>query len=96
MKHHLTKDEKELFNAILLLESVEECAAFFEDICTVKEIEDLSQRWCVARMLNEGEKYQTIEEKTGASTATISRVNKCLNYGSGGYKSIISRAEKKG
>ena len=91
MKHHLTKDEKELFNAILLLESVEECAAFFEDICTIKEIQDLTQRLAVAEMLNRGEKYQKIEEVTGASTATISRVNKCLNYGSGGYKTVIGR-----
>ena len=95
MKREITKDEKELFGAILELKTVEECAAFFEDICTVKEIEDLSQRWCVARMLEKGEKYQTIEEKTGASTATISRVNKCLNYGSGGYKAIIERTDKK-
>lgn len=91
MKHRLTKDEKELFKAILSLSTEDECAAFFEDICTIKEIQDLSQRWCVARMLDKGEKYQTIEEKTGASTATISRVNKCLNYGSGGYKAIIAK-----
>ena len=96
MKHRLTKDEKELFRAILALSSEDECAAFFEDICTIKEMQDLSQRWCVARMLEKGEKYQAIEEKTGASTATISRVNKCLNYGSGGYKAIIAKTcEKK-
>lgn len=91
MKHRLTKEEKDLFKAILSLSTPDECAAFFEDICTIKEIQDLSQRWCVARMLDQGEKYQTIEEKTGASTATISRVNKCLNYGSGGYKAIIAK-----
>ena len=94
MKHRLTKDQKELFKAILSLSNEEECAAFFEDICTIKELQDLSQRWCVARMLDKGEKYQKIEELTGASTATISRVNKCLNYGSGGYKSIIAKTEE--
>ena len=95
MGHQLTKDEKELFAAILSLSNEEECAAFFEDICTIKELGDLAQRWCVAKMLSHGEKYQTIEEKTGASTATISRVNKCLNYGSGGYRMVIDKKTKK-
>ena len=95
MGHQLTKDEKELFAAILSLSSEEECAAFFEDICTIKELGDLAQRWCVAKMLSRGEKYQTIEEQTGASTATISRVNKCLNYGSGGYRMVIDKKTKK-
>ena len=95
MGHQFTNDEKELFEAILSLSSEEECAAFFEDICTIKELQDLSQRWCVARMLFNGEKYQTIEEETGASTATISRVNKCLNYGSGGYRTVIDKKSKK-
>ena len=94
MGHHFTNDEKELFAAILSISTEEECAAFFEDICTIKELQDLSQRWCVARMLSGGEKYQTIEEQTGASTATISRVNKCLNYGSGGYRAIIDKRKK--
>ena len=95
MGRQFSNDEKELFEAILSLSSEEECAAFFEDICTIKELQDLSQRWCVARMLSQGEKYQNIEEKTGASTATISRVNKCLNYGSGGYRTIIDKKLKK-
>ena len=95
MAHHWTEDEKQLFSAILSLANEEECASFFEDICTIKEIQDLAQRWCVARMLSEGEKYQTIEELTGASTATISRVNKCLNYGSGGYRKVIDKQKKK-
>ena len=94
MGHQLTNDEKELFAAIIALSNEEECAAFFEDICTIKELQDLSQRWCVARMLSRGEKYQTIEDQTGASTATISRVNKCLNYGSGGYRAMIKKQEK--
>ena len=88
------EDHDALFEAILKLSSVEEARLFFEDICTIKELQDLSQRWCVARMLSRGEKYQTIEDQTGASTATISRVNKCLNYGSGGYRAMIKKQEK--
>lgn len=91
MNPHFTEDSHQLFRAILALGSEEECAAFFEDICTIKEIQDLSQRFCVAKMLNDGEKYQAIEEATGASTATISRVNKCLNYGSGGYRAVLNK-----
>ena len=91
MKHTISEDTRALFRAILTLRSEEECAAFFEDICTVKEIQDLSQRLQVAAMLNRGEKYQTIEQITGASTATISRVNKCLVYGSGGYETVLKR-----
>ena len=96
MKPNVTEENLRLFKAILSLENEEECAAFFEDICTIKEIQDLTQRLEVAEMLNRGEKYQTIEEMTGASTATISRVNKCLNYGSGGYKTVIERLDKEG
>ncbi len=91
MKHTIPEETRELFRAILTLASEEECAAFFEDICTIKEIQDLSQRLQVAAMLNQGEKYQSIEQKTGASTATISRVNKCLVYGSGGYRTVLER-----
>lgn len=85
------EEARDLFRAILSLDSEEECAAFFEDLCTVKEIQDLSQRLQVAAMLNGGEKYQTIEQTTGASTATISRVNKCLVYGSGGYRLVLDK-----
>ena len=95
MKPNVTEENLRLFKAILSLENEEECAAFFEDICTIKEIQDLTQRLEVAEMLNRGEKYQKIEELTGASTATISRVNKCLNYGSGGYKTVIERLDDK-
>ena len=91
MNPYITEENRRFFKAILSLESEEECAAFFEDICTIKEIQDISQRLSVAEMLNDGEKYQTIEEKTGASTATISRVNKCLNYGSGGYQAVLEK-----
>ena len=91
MNPHITEENRKFFKAILSIESEEECAAFFEDVCTIKEIQDLSQRFSVAEMLNEGEKYQTIEAATGASTATISRVNKCLNYGSGGYRAVLEK-----
>ena len=84
----------ELFKAILLLESVEECRGFFEDLCTIKELEDLSQRLAVAKLLSEKKNYNEIIALTGASTATISRVNKCLNYGKGGYGLIIKRGEE--
>lgn len=80
-----------LFKAILNLENIDECYAFFEDICTIKEIGDLSQRMGVVLLLNEGKSYQEITKETGASTATISRVNRCLNYGSGGYKNALNR-----
>ena len=95
MKPKLTPDARALFEAVLSLESIEECAAFFDDVCTIKEIQDLSQRFAVARLLDKGEKYQKIEETTGASTATISRVNKCLTYGSGGYRAVLKKANDK-
>lgn len=80
-----------LFRAILKLESVEECRCFFEDLCTVSELQSMSQRFDVAVMLDENTIYTDISSKTGASTATISRVNRCLNYGSNGYKLVIER-----
>ncbi len=94
MKPTITEDAQKLFRAILSLKNEDECVAFFEDICTIKEIQDLSQRLAVAQMLNEGEKYQKIEDVTGASTATISRVNKCLNYGSGGYRMVLDKLKE--
>ena len=66
-------------------------AVFFEDICTFKELQDISQRLEVAKMLSKGKSYQTVSKETGASTATISRVNRCLVYGNGGYKTILDR-----
>ena len=78
-----------LFQTILNLETVEECYAYFEDICTIKEIQDMSQRLQVAEMLYLNKSYIEISKETGASTATISRVNKCLNYGSDGYKNAL-------
>ena len=81
-----------LFEAVLGLETEEECAAFFEDICTLKEMKDLSQRLEVARMLHSGKNYIEISRETGASTATICRVNKCLHHGSGGYLAVFDKA----
>ena len=91
-----TKDVEDLFRAVLSLDSVEECYLFFEDICTVKEIIDISQRLRAAAMLSSGANYTEISRETGMSTATISRVNKCLNYGTGGYRTALRRiAESK-
>ena len=85
-----------LFEVILSLETIEECYDFFEDVCTIKELQDMAQRLEAARLLSEGRNYQEISEKTNVSTATISRVSKCLNYGSGGYsKAIASLGDKK-
>ena len=83
-----------LFSAILKLETMEECYAFFEDLCTIPELKALSQRIQVAKMLSERKVYSEIVEKTGASTATISRVNRSLAYGSDGYKIVFERLEK--
>ena len=84
---------RRLYEAILKLESVEECEKFLEDLCTVRELMDLSQRLEVASMLRQGNNYQAICKQTGASTATICRVGKCLNYGPGGYTMVLERME---
>jgi len=84
-----------LFEAVLQLRSVEECYRFFEDICTISEIKALAQRLEVAKTLRQGKTYTEIGERTGASTATISRVNRCLNYGADGYKMILDRINEK-
>ncbi|MCR4895247.1 MAG: TrpR YerC/YecD [Lachnospiraceae bacterium] len=80
-----------LFDAILQLRTREECYSFFEDLCTVKELQSMSQRMEVAAMLTGNETYLTIASKTGASTATISRVNRSLAYGKDGYKLVLDR-----
>lgn len=80
-----------LFKAVLSLKTMEECYNFFDDLCTVPELKALSQRLEVAKMLSEGRVYSDIVAKTGASTATISRVNRSLNYGSDGYKVVFER-----
>jgi len=82
-----------LFKAILSLDNLEECYSFFDDICTVQELKAISQRLHVAKMLSDQSVYSEIVAETGASTATISRVNRSLNYGSGGYKIVFSRME---
>lgn len=81
----------QLCEAVLLLQDTEECYQFFEDICTISELKALAQRLEVARMLDAGHTYDAIVERTGASTATISRVKRCLNYGADGYKTILGR-----
>ncbi|MBQ7411734.1 MAG: helix-turn-helix domain-containing protein [Clostridia bacterium] len=96
MKKLHTKEVDTLFEAILSLESIDECYSFFEDVCTVREILDIAQRLKAAKMLKDGENYAVISKATGMSTATISRVSKCLEYGEGGYELALSRLEKKG
>ena len=89
------KNLDELFEAVLCLETVEECRAFFKDLCTVPELKALSQRYQVAKLLTENHVYSDIVAQTGASTATISRVNRCLNYRKDGYNLIIDRLKDK-
>ena len=83
-----------LVEALLSLETSEECYALLDDLCTVREIHDLSQRLEVALLLSKGETYADIVEETGASTATIGRVNRALNYGAGGYAALFARMER--
>ena len=83
-----------LFQTFLNLESLEECYAYFEDICTIKEILDMAQRLETAILLSEGNSYQKIMEKVEISTATIGRVSKCLNYGTGGYRMAIEKLKE--
>ncbi len=81
----------QLFRSILALESVEECYQYFEDLCTVREVQSISQRLAVADMLARGCSYQATIVETGASSATISRVKRCLEYGTGGYQLVLRR-----
>ena len=83
-----------LFRGILKLQTVEDCYDFFEDQCTIAELRAMVQRFQVARMLDEGRIYSDIVQETGASTATISRVNKCLVYGSDGYRKMLDRLKE--
>ncbi|ASS74170.1 hypothetical protein CIG75_03645 [Tumebacillus algifaecis] len=85
----------QLFDSILQLRTLEEAYKFFDDLCTVNEVQSLAQRLEVARMLRKGQTYNQIEAETGASTATISRVKRCLNYGTDGYKFVLDRLEEK-
>lgn len=88
-----TEAVDQLFDAILSLRNREECYTFFEDVCTINELLSLSQRFEVAKMLREKKTYLEISEKTGASTATISRVNRSLSYGNDGYEMVFGRME---
>lgn len=83
----------QFFAAVLSLKTEEECRAFFDDVCTIKELQDLSQRLEVAFLLDSGKNYQEISKATSVSSATISRVNRCLVYGDGGYRTVIDRAK---
>ena len=91
MKNWYDHSTEALCDAFVSLKTREECRAFLEDICTIKEILDMSQRLEVARMLRAKASYTTISKATGASTATISRVSKCCEYGAGGYRTVIAR-----
>ena len=86
-----SKSVDEFFKAILALKTNEECYRFFEDVCTVKEIQELALRWAVARKLVTGATYQEVVKDTGASTATVARVKKYLDYGADGYKLVLKR-----
>ena len=83
-----------LFQSILNLESIDECYAYFEDLCTIKELQDMSQRLETAILLSEGASYQEITQRCSISTATIGRVSKCLNYGKDGYRTAIEKLEQ--
>lgn len=88
-KQTYTEEMGVLYEAISRLSSPDDCRAFFEDICSVKELHAMAQRLQVATLLNDGKSFNYISEKTGASTATISRVSRCLSKGSGGYKIVF-------
>ena len=88
-----TEEVDALFDAILSLESREECYRFFEDVCTIKELTDMAQRLDAAFLLDEGANYQTVSQEVGISTATISRVSKCLKYGAG-YRQAIDKTKE--
>ena len=94
MKSLRNQSVDRLFEAILSLKDKEDCYGFFEDICTVKELQDIAQRLDTAFLLDEGMSYNEISEKVGISSATIGRVSKCLNYGTGGYRLVIDNLKK--
>jgi len=94
MAHWHNESTDALCEAFLSLQTKEECYAFLEDICTIKEVLDISQRLTVAKMLRGGISYSTISRETGASTATISRVSRCCEYGAGGYRTVLDRLEE--
>jgi len=85
----------EMYEAVLTLETLDECIKLFDDLCSMTELRAIEQRYQVARLLNEGHIYNTILEQTGASSATISRVNRSLQYGAGGYEVVFKRLDEK-
>ncbi len=87
-------ETRRLFEAILRLAEVDEAAAFFRDLCTRRELEEMSHRWTIARLLDEGLPYREIAERTGASTATITRINQWLTHGTGGYRLMLDRTKE--
>lgn len=89
-----SEDTDSLFEAVLTLENIDDCYKFFGDICTIKEIESISQRLEVAKLLTQKNTYNEIEKKTSASTATISRVNRSIKYGLGGYDLVLDKLNK--
>lgn len=94
MSNMKSAEIQDFFKAILTLENLGECEKFFEDICTIKELDAISQRLNVAKMLDKGIVYTEIAQKTGASTATITRVNRAKNFGAGGYDLVLEKLEK--
>ena len=93
-KNHLKNPATNaLFEAILSLNDMDECYSFFEDLCTMKELADMAQRLEAAKMLLEGKTYEQIVKSVEISTATISRINRCIQYGNGGYEQVIKRVE---
>lgn len=87
-------DTRNLFEAITALDDIDEAAAFFRDLCTRRELEEMSHRWAIVRLLDEGLAYREIVERTGASTATITRINQWLQHGTGGYRSMLLRMKE--
>jgi TrpR-related protein YerC/YecD len=94
MKDNEPAGHHRLYEAVLTLKTPEECRLFFQDICTIKELQAIAQRLEVAALLDAGQNYNAVCERTGASTATISRVNKCLLYGNGGYRRVLDRMKE--
>ena len=94
-KRKITDEKNYLFDCIISLESVEECYDFFEDLCTTREVEEMSKRMRAARMLASNKVYNEVVQETGLSTATISRVNRCLKEGAQGYARVLERTERK-
>lgn len=91
MPNYRSESIDRLFRAFMTLDNLEDCYAFFDDICTISELQDMAQRLDTAFLLSEGKSYQAISQQVGVSTATIGRVSRCLNYGKGGYKTVIQK-----